>query len=77
MGRFFLDDFCNLESNFREEKKNLKISTAEILSKKPKVFFSKKNSPVQIKTKQKEKVIFFLFSFKIAFKPNKSQESQV
>ena len=79
-------DFSNLESNLTESKKknllhillpkpktlllSLKIKTQE------KAFFSKFICTNQTKTKSKS---FFSshFSFKIAFKPNKSQESQV
>ena len=75
----------NLESNLTQKKK----PTAHLSPKaknftfKPKNQNSRKklffpNSSVQIKQKQKSKSFFSShFSFKIAFKPNKSQESQV
>ena len=78
----------NLKINFTEKKKpkklycshpflrakNFDFKPRKPKLKKRKAFFFKKNSSVQNQTKKK--LLFFLF-FKIAFKPNKGQESQV
>ena len=59
-------------------KKNSKNSTAHILSQKQKKgFLSKTIQPYKTKQKQKAEVFSSYFSFKIVFKPNKGQESQV
>ena len=47
------------------------------LKRKKKLYFPNKIQPYKTKQRQKAKFFSYYFSFKIAFKPNKSQKSQV
>ena len=85
-------EFCNLKINlteknpknstgtsFSQKAKNFdfKPKKAKLNRKEKKLSFPNKIQPYKTKQKQKAKLFSSYFSFKIAFKPNKGQKSQV